>query len=66
MPGDQLDDSSSSSSGEKGERPNPSRYKTELCRPFEENGACKYGEKCQFAHGMSALKSFSISELPRC
>lgn len=22
-----------------------SRYKTELCRPFEENGTCKYGDK---------------------
>jgi hypothetical protein len=21
-----------------------SRYKTELCRPFEENGKCKYGD----------------------
>ncbi len=28
---------------------NSSRYKTELCRPFEENGVCKYGDKCQFA-----------------
>lgn len=28
-----------------------SRYKTEMCRPFQENGTCKYGEKCQFAHG---------------
>jgi hypothetical protein len=24
-----------------------SRYKTELCRSFQENGSCKYGEKCQ-------------------
>ncbi|XP_051908177.1 mRNA decay activator protein ZFP36L1b [Hippocampus zosterae] len=36
---------------------NSSRYKTELCRPFEENGACKYGDKCQFAHGMHELRS---------
>ena len=33
-----------------------SRYKTELCRPFEENGKCKYGEKCQFAHGKHELR----------
>lgn len=33
-----------------------SRYKTELCRPFEENGKCKYGEKCQFAHGRHELR----------
>nr|CAB3267925.1 ZF(C3H) zinc finger protein [Phallusia mammillata] len=33
-----------------------SRYKTELCRPFEENGRCKYGDKCQFAHGKHELR----------
>lgn len=27
-------------------------YKTELCRSFEETGTCRYGTKCQFAHGM--------------
>ena len=30
---------------------NPNRYKTEMCRTFVENGFCKYGNKCQFAHG---------------
>ncbi|KAI1284933.1 mRNA decay activator protein ZFP36L1 [Halotydeus destructor] len=34
-----------------------SRYKTEMCRPFEENGVCKYGEKCQFAHGYHELRN---------
>ncbi|EFX77126.1 hypothetical protein DAPPUDRAFT_9312, partial [Daphnia pulex] len=34
-----------------------SRYKTELCRPYEENGTCKYGDKCQFAHGFHELRS---------
>ncbi|XP_060618143.1 mRNA decay activator protein ZFP36L1 [Anolis sagrei] len=38
---------------------NSSRYKTELCRPFEENGACKYGDKCQFAHGIHELRSLT-------
>ncbi|XP_054473951.1 LOW QUALITY PROTEIN: mRNA decay activator protein ZFP36L1b [Anoplopoma fimbria] len=38
---------------------NSSRYKTELCRPFEENSTCKYGDKCQFAHGMHELRSLS-------
>lgn len=38
---------------------NSSRYKTELCRPFEENGHCKYGDKCQFAHGMHELRNLS-------
>ncbi|KAF7269061.1 tis11 zinc finger protein isoform X2 [Rhynchophorus ferrugineus] len=36
---------------------NTSRYKTELCRPFEEFGVCKYGDKCQFAHGVAELRS---------
>lgn len=31
---------------------NLTRYKTELCRQFEEKGHCQYGEKCQFAHGV--------------
>lgn len=33
------------------------RYKTELCRPFEEAGVCKYAEKCQFAHGAHELRN---------
>ena len=33
------------------------RYKTELCRPFLDNGFCKYGDKCQFAHGEHDLRS---------
>ncbi|XP_075232845.1 tis11 zinc finger protein [Lycorma delicatula] len=36
---------------------NTSRYKTELCRPFEESGSCKYGDKCQFAHGGHELRN---------
>ncbi|XP_049540380.1 protein TIS11 [Anopheles darlingi] len=36
---------------------NTSRYKTELCRPYEEAGECKYGDKCQFAHGMHELRN---------
>lgn len=35
------------------------RYKTELCRTYEESGACKYGAKCQFAHGMDELRGLS-------
>lgn len=38
---------------------NSSRYKTELCRPFEESGTCKYGDKCQFAHGVKELRSMA-------
>lgn len=35
--------------------PSP-RYKTELCRTFSETGTCKYGSKCQFAHGQQELR----------
>ncbi|XP_075393120.1 mRNA decay activator protein ZFP36 [Tenrec ecaudatus] len=35
---------------------NSSRYKTELCRTFSESGRCRYGAKCQFAHGQSELR----------
>ena len=32
-------------------------YKTEICRSFAENsGFCKYGSKCQFAHGEEELR----------
>lgn len=37
-------------------KPNSSRYKTEMCRTFEETGYCKYGSKCQFAHGSQELR----------
>ena len=36
--------------------PMSSRYKTELCRSFAEVGTCKYGDKCQFAHGGHELR----------
>ncbi|KAJ5070744.1 protein tis11 [Anaeramoeba ignava] len=31
-------------------------YKTELCQAFEETGYCKYGKRCQFAHGIEELR----------
>jgi len=33
------------------------RYKTELCRAFSEHGACRYGDRCQFAHGRHDLRA---------
>ncbi|KAI1893366.1 hypothetical protein AGOR_G00123000 [Albula goreensis] len=39
--------------------PISTRYKTELCRTYEESGTCKYGAKCQFAHGMEELRGLS-------
>jgi len=37
----------------------PQRYKTELCRSYHETGFCKYGEKCQFAHGYHEIRSLN-------
>ncbi|KAF8350204.1 hypothetical protein F5887DRAFT_877192 [Amanita rubescens] len=34
-------------------------YKTELCRSWEEKGTCRYGTKCQFAHGEDELRRVS-------
>jgi len=48
-----------SSSAQSQRSVNSSRYKTELCRPFEESGSCKYGDKCQFAHGYHELRNLS-------
>ncbi|EUC67253.1 zinc finger C-x8-C-x5-C-x3-H type protein [Rhizoctonia solani AG-3 Rhs1AP] len=31
-------------------------YKTELCRSWEEKGSCRYGPKCQFAHGEDEIR----------
>ncbi|XP_055030612.1 mRNA decay activator protein ZFP36L1 [Misgurnus anguillicaudatus] len=39
--------------------PMSTRYKTELCRTYEESGTCKYGAKCQFAHGMEELRGLN-------
>ncbi|MEW5302480.1 MAG: hypothetical protein WDW38_002363 [Sanguina aurantia] len=33
-----------------------SLYKTELCRSWDESGSCRYGSKCQFAHGREELR----------
>ncbi|KXZ56598.1 hypothetical protein GPECTOR_1g538 [Gonium pectorale] len=31
-------------------------YKTEMCRSWTETGSCRYGSKCQFAHGTEELR----------
>ncbi|KAK7103075.1 protein TIS11-like [Littorina saxatilis] len=54
-----LSDSEDRINGNGGRGVNSARYKTELCRPFEESGHCKYGEKCQFAHGYHELRNLS-------
>ena len=32
-----------------------SKYKTEMCRSWQEKGFCSYGQKCMFAHGKEEL-----------
>ena len=34
------------------------KYKTMLCKNFESPSGCSYNDKCQFAHGVTELKSF--------
>jgi len=51
--------SPTSSSGQTGPSANNRKlglYKTELCRSWEEKGTCRYGAKCQFAHGEDELR----------
>jgi len=36
--------------------PDPRLYKTELCKSFNRTGYCRYGLKCQFAHGIQELR----------
>ncbi|KAI7907887.1 uncharacterized protein BX663DRAFT_492310 [Cokeromyces recurvatus] len=38
------------------EKKQKSLYKTELCRNWEETQHCRYGVKCQYAHGPSDLR----------
>ena len=33
------------------------KYKTELCKYYEINGYCKFGDKCAYAHGKENLRS---------
>ena len=60
MPGETG--SPTSSSGQTGPSANNRKlglYKTELCRSWEEKGTCRYGNKCQFAHGEDELRTVS-------
>lgn len=61
VPGTDDDTSSdSASSASSASSSTSDRYKTELCRSWEETRACRYGAKCQFAHGVRELR-----EMPR-
>ncbi|KAL7641354.1 UNVERIFIED_CONTAM: hypothetical protein RMT77_008493 [Armadillidium vulgare] len=34
----------------------PSKYKTELCRSYQVHGYCKYGIRCNYAHGVTQIR----------
>ena len=49
---------SSNSSEERSNKGNDQqlKYRTELCKFYEINGKCKYGDNCIFAHGKENLR----------
>ncbi|XP_008811573.1 zinc finger CCCH domain-containing protein 9-like [Phoenix dactylifera] len=47
---------SSSSSSSANDGGGNSLYKTEICRSWDELGFCRYGSKCQYAHGKEELR----------
>jgi len=47
---------SSMNGGIEEEISNQNLYKTELCRSWKETGQCRYGQKCQFAHGEHEMR----------
>ena len=38
-------------------RASASKYKTEVCRTFAQNGTCPYGTRCRFIHQRAPMKS---------
>ena len=42
----------------------PTKYKTKLCRSFSDNGTCRFGLSCVFAHGVEELRSQGTGRRP--
>lgn len=59
LPGETGSPTSSTSHGPSANNRKLGLYKTELCRSWEEKGTCRYGTKCQFAHGEDELRTVS-------
>ncbi|CDW89635.1 zinc finger protein c3h1 type-like 1 [Stylonychia lemnae] len=38
---------------------NPQKFKTVLCRHFENNGSCSLNDRCSFAHGSHEIRGFT-------
>jgi hypothetical protein len=36
---------------------NLQKYKTSLCRHYEQQGSCTLGDNCSFAHGQHELRA---------
>ncbi|ERM95892.1 hypothetical protein AMTR_s00060p00156120 [Amborella trichopoda] len=51
-----MESTSSSSSNGSGDWAMGTLYKTDICRAWDDRGACRYGSKCQFAHGKEELR----------
>ncbi|GAN03117.1 conserved hypothetical protein [Mucor ambiguus] len=51
-----ISTSPSNSNQDESEKKQKSLYKTELCRNWEETNHCRYGMKCQYAHGAADLR----------
>ena len=41
--------------------PSNPRYKTMMCKNYNTEHGCQYGDKCQFAHGVEELRSFNAN-----
>ena len=44
------------------EKVSEEKYKTEMCKNWMETDTCRYGNKCQFAHGKEELDIFRSSK----
>ena len=53
-----ANDAKSVSLNESGIKKDSRKYKTELCRSFQYNGYCEYGDSCLYAHGSVDLRSY--------
>ncbi|XP_077214286.1 uncharacterized protein LOC143849122 [Tasmannia lanceolata] len=56
IPVNTLNGNRTRSSSDSGSSSANSLYKTEICRAWEDLGSCRYGSKCQFAHGKEELR----------
>lgn len=36
------------------------KFKTMLCKHWDTSNGCSFGSRCQFAHGVEELRSFSV------